>query len=160
MIWLLHILWGFLFNPIAFDLLAMQRNREILPVYEAYAIAWQIKQTAEKYKLDSHKLLLVGFGESRWDSELTNLYQISQTWYNSEDVCRDARTDAASSIDCAGFVLSYCKRRYGRLSGTLRCWRGYHIEPELILPKYCKWSEMLTYNSLSRKEKKEICEGE
>jgi hypothetical protein len=148
----------FFLDPIALDMMSMQRDRKILPVYEAYEMAWMIRDAAKKYKIDPKKMLLVGFGESRWDQSLDNPFQISQTWYRNEKLCEEAPVSKDVSVECAAFVLAGCKRRHGILSNTLRCWRGYHIEAEFILPKYCAWSQYIRYNRLSKKELADLCQ--
>jgi hypothetical protein len=109
----------------------MQPSRDLISDEQVFRIARYIDSAAKENGLDPALLIVMTYGESRFDPTIVNIMQISQTWYandNAPSYCRFARKSQQASIRCGAFVLSECSRRFKTERSRYLCWSGFHIQ--------------------------------
>jgi len=116
---------------IASTIRKIQPNDSVISDEEVFRIGQYIHRAANEAGLDPELVVVMTYGESRFDTSIVNIMQISQTWYANEKAppyCRLARISQEASIRCGAFVLSECRKRYKKEDNKYLCWSGFHIK--------------------------------
>lgn len=123
----------YIYTPTTVAIRNMQPHEGVIPNEDVFRIAGYIDEAAEEWELDPELLVVMTYGESRFDIDLINIMQISQTWYKNPDAppyCHLARESQEASIRCGAFVLSKCDKRYKKEENKYLCWSGFHKDDD------------------------------
>jgi hypothetical protein len=117
------------YSPTNIAIRNMQPDERVISESDVSRIANYIDIAATESGVDPNLLVVMTYGESRFDASIINLMQISQTWYknsNAPAYCRAARKSQEASIRCGAFVLSRCDQLFRKEENKYLCWSGFH----------------------------------
>lgn len=148
--WFAGLIWtepSFVCTETHFHVRNLQPSREYLDDEDASRISDLIDEAAAEFNVSSKLMTVTMFGESRMHSSISNLMQISETWYKNYKgpyYCWFARNNQQASIRCGAFILAKCGQMFKSFEKISLCWRGFHIEDkEAYLERVRKrWSLM------------------
>ena len=109
----------------------IQPSDRVISDEEIFRIAHYIDRAANETGINPDPLVVMTYGETRFDPSIVNIMQISQTWYanpKAPTYCHLARKSQEASIRCGAFVLSECNRKFRKEENKYLCWSGFHIE--------------------------------
>jgi hypothetical protein len=109
----------------------MQPSDRVISDEDVFRLGHYIDQAANESGLHPDLLVVMTYGESRFDPDIVNIMQISQTWYANPKApvyCQLARKSQEASIRCGAFVLSECDKKFRKKENKYLCWSGFHIE--------------------------------
>lgn len=116
-------------SPTSIAIRNMQSDVRVISESDVGRIAKYIDTAAKESGVDPNLLVVMTYGESRFDADIINLMQISQTWYRNPKApsyCHLARKSQEASIRCGAFVLSRCDELFRKEENKYLCWSGFH----------------------------------
>lgn len=125
----------------------MQPDSQILSDEDLIYFAQYIDGASREHGISMETMVVMAYGESKFDPSVVNLMQISRPWSEDPDgpvYCRKARKNTAASIRCGAFVLAKCQNRFDGKNLYL-CWSGFHIEDKVAFLERIKnrWMKLL-----------------